>query len=237
MATIQDRAPVHYLSLRRPDPFNAVVAYETEVPWKREKPEHVQEFFKHRARYYDDQMDAIYNGPQIAARALAGLVAEKSKVVLDVAAGTGLVGKALFDKGFTNIVALDRSEEMLQRLSEKNIYTRKIVGAFEEEARKLPSESFHVCVCVGAFLTMGFLDPVVTVEEMTRLVEVEGFLLLLWNAMELEQPQCQATKENLGSVLEKVVNNGLCECIQHKVVPKYLGECEGSLCIMRKVQK
>ena len=68
------------------------MAYETEVPWKRETAEDVQQFFKHRARYYDHQMEGVYNGPRVAARALADLVVEKDREILDVAAGTGLVG-------------------------------------------------------------------------------------------------------------------------------------------------
>ena len=241
MATIPmntfEGVPFHYYSFCRPELYNTVVAYETEVPWKRETAEDVQQFFKHRARYYDHQMEGVYNGPRVAARALADLVVEKDREILDVAAGTGLVGKALSNEGFTNIVALDRSEDMLELLSQKNIYARKIVGSFEEEAKKLCSESFHVSICVGGFLTMGFLDPVITIEEMIRLVEIGGLVLLLWNSVELEQPQCEATKESLQNVLDKVVKNGQCESVQQVIVPNYLEECQGILCIMKKVKK
>ena len=84
---------------------------------------------------------------------------------------------------------------------------------------------------------MGFLDPVITIEEMIRLVEIGGLVLLLWNSVELEQPQCEATKESLQNVLDKVVKNGQCESVQQVIVPNYLEECQGILCIMKKVKK
>ena len=54
---------------------------------------------------------------------------------------------------------------------------------------------------------------------------------------ELEQPQCEATKESLQNVLDKVVKNGQCESVQQVIVPNYLEECQGILCIMKKVKK
>jgi len=223
--------------LHRPELYNDAVAYETELPWKREEAETVQQFFSHRAFYYDDQMKGIYNGPKIAAQALGQLAVEKSGKILDVAAGTGLVGQALVNEGFTELVALDRSEEMLRCLSKKKVYTQLISGAFEEEAKKFPNESFDMCVCVGAFLTSGFLNPVIAVEEMVRLVKNKGIVLLLWNATELLKPQCQVTSDRLEEVLETMVENGTCERVQQMRVPNYLEECEGALCILKKVGK
>ena len=221
--------------IHRPELYNSAVAYETEVPWKREETDTVQQFFHHRALYYDDQMKGIYNGPKIAAQALGRLAVEKSGKILDVAAGTGLVGQALVNEGFTDLVALDRSEEMLKCLSRKKVYSQLISGAFEEEAKKFPSESFDMCVCVGAFLTSGFLNPVIAVEEMVRLVKNKGIVLLLWNATELLKPQCQMTNDRLEEVLEAMVESGSCECVQQVRVPNYLEECEGILCILKKV--
>lgn len=223
-----------YDSLRRPELYNSVVAYEMEIPWGKVGADNVQHFFSHRALYYDHQMEGIYNGPQIAAHALAQSVEEKGGKVLDVAAGTGLVGEALLAEGFTNLVALDRSEEMLKCLRKKKVYEQIISGAFEEEAKKLSSGSFDSCVCVGAFLTSGFLNPEVTIEEMVRLVKKEGIVLLLWNATELLQPQCQAVNDSLKDTLENMVKSGSCKRIQEVHVPNYLKECEGSLCILQK---
>lgn len=228
--------PFHYLPLRRPELYgNGAMEYGVEIPWKREHTESVQQFFKHRACYYDNQMANVYSAPRIAASVLASLVAEKNASVLDVAAGTGLVGKALHEQGFTNLVALDRSEAMLECLAKKTVYSRTILGTFEEEARKIPSESYHVCTCVGAFLTAGFLDPVVSVEEMTRLVEIGGYVLLLWNETELNHEQCLSTKKSLEGVIDKVLQSKQYECIRHAPVPNYLENCQGRICVLKKI--
>ena len=228
--------PFHYLPLRRPELYTSgAVEYEVEIPWGREHSDSVQQFFKHRACYYDSQMSKVYTAPGIAASTLASFVRKRNASVLDVAAGTGLVGKALFEQGFTNLVALDRSEAMLKCLSKKTVYSRTILGTFEEEARKIPSGSFHVCTCVGAFLTAGFLDPVISVEEMVRIVEIGGFVILLWNETELGHQQCQVTKKGLESVINKVVHNRQCECVRQVRIPNYLDECQGMLCVLKKI--
>lgn len=227
-----DEVPFRYHSLRRPEVYT--IPYKNENPWTKDKPEGVQSYFKNRACYYDRQMDGIYSGPAIAANALSGLVEKKAKKVLDVAAGTGLVGKALSEKGFTNIIALDRSEEMLKHSSSKNVYSDLICGPFEVKAKSIPDQSFHVCICVGAFLTQGFLDPTVTIYEMVRIVEEGGIILLLVNATELEEPQCKEIKKSLESACDGVVKKRMCSCLQMITVSKYLEDCEGKMWIFKK---
>ena len=231
--TYQD-VPFHYLSYLRPEIYDGVIPYATEVPWNRQTEERTQEFFNHRANYYDRQMNGMYNAPSVVARALSEVVANKNGKLLDIAAGTGLIGKALYSRGFRNLVALDRNKKMLEKAATKNIYSKLIVGPFEQEAVQLAKGSFHVCVCVGAFLTEAWLDPSVTVQEMSRLVESGGYLLLSWNATELEEGNCQAVRKNLDAALKEIVNIGECKWVLNVSVPNYLKECEGTLCILKK---
>ena len=224
--------PFRYHSLRRPNVY--VLPYEVESPWKKEERNDVEVFFKNRAHYYDRQMEGIYNGPGIAAQTLSKLITGKGNKILDVAAGTGLVGKALFDQGFTNITALDRNEEMLKQSALKNVYSKLICGSFEEKAKCIPEHSFHACVCVGAFLTAGFLNPTISIHEMIRLVEVGGVLLLMVNATELDEPECKSTMKSLEAVCADVIKHGLCDCIQKSIIPKYLDECKGVMWIFKK---
>nr|XP_053637668.1 methyltransferase-like protein 27 isoform X2 [Cherax quadricarinatus] len=69
-----------------------------------------------------------YGGPSTAAEEIANMVPEKKRQqvrVLDVAAGTGLVGCHLHKKGFTNIDALEPSEGMMNILKKTGVYTLK----------------------------------------------------------------------------------------------------------------
>jgi len=231
------KVPYTYHTLRRPEVYNTVVSYETELPWRKRSREDVKQYFTKRASYYDKQMEYVYNGPRIAAHALAEVISgnNKSKKILDVAAGTGLVGKALSMEGFTNIIALDMSESMLECLKQKKVYIDVIFGEFEHEAKKISNGTFYVCMCVGGFLTSGFLNPAVAVTEMVRIAEKGGYVLLLWNATELENPQCAETKHCLEQTLQEVTNGGLCQCIQRAQIPQYLQDCTGLLTILQKV--
>ncbi|XP_064391476.1 hydrolase in pqqF 5'region-like [Halichondria panicea] len=226
-----ETVPFQYFSLRRPSEVYKI-PYDTEVPWEKEKVDDVQHFFKNRAHYYDVQLDGIYNGPSIAARNLAAFITNKDKKILDIAAGTGLVGKELSSEGFTNIVALDRSKEMLKQSAAKKVYSQLINGSFEVAAKDIPDESFHACICVGAFLTVGFLDPAVSIVEMIRLVERGGYILLFVNSTELQEPQCKSVLESLENICLSVVEKGVCECVQKSTVPKYLDDCEGLMWIL-----
>ena len=115
------------------------------------------------------------------------------------------------------------------------MYNKIIQGDFEEEARKILDDSFHACICVGAFLTGGFLDPVVAAKEMLRMVEPHGFVLFLWNVTELEESQCKETRENLDNVINTIVKSGKSELVQSTQVPHYLEECIGQLVVLKKL--
>lgn len=223
--------PFRFDSLTRSTAY--VLPYEVEIPWKIEERNEVQKFFSNRAHYYDQQMDGIYNGPKLAASALSNYVIDKKKKVLDIAAGTGLVGKALSCEGFINITALDMNLQMLEEAKSKNVYSKTICGTFEEEVKNIPKRSFHACICVGAFLTAGFLDPDISISEMINLTEKGGYLLLLVNNDELDQPQCLPTKKALENACETIVTKGLCECVQKSTIPNYLEECNGKMWIFK----
>ncbi|XP_013397118.1 methyltransferase-like protein 27 [Lingula anatina] len=68
-------------------------------------------------------------GPAIVAKVLELIFGEnKDALILDAGAGTGWVGKAIQKRGFTNLEALDGSQEMLNIANQKGIYKRSICG-------------------------------------------------------------------------------------------------------------
>ena len=121
---------------------------------------------------------------------------------------------------------------MLKQSAAKKVYSQLINGSFEVAAKDIPDESFHACICVGAFLTVGFLDPAVSIVEMVRLVERGGYILLFVNSTELQEPQCKSVLESLENICLSVVEKGVCECVQKSTVPKYLDDCEGLMWIL-----
>ena len=82
---------------------------------------------------------------------------ESEGPVLDVGAGTGLLGVCLADQDTGPIDALDLSSEMLEVARQKNIY-RDLITADLEQALPLPAAHYGAVVSAGTF-TNGHLGP------------------------------------------------------------------------------
>ncbi|XP_066284661.1 methyltransferase-like protein 27 isoform X2 [Branchiostoma lanceolatum] len=81
------------------------------------------------AKYEEDMADMGYNGPrQIVAlmHQVLGGVNPSSVRVLDVPAGTGMVGSELQKLGYTNADGLDANPDMLKVAENKHVYQRLI---------------------------------------------------------------------------------------------------------------
>ena len=117
--------------------------------------ESVKDVYQHWAEYYDkDLLKVNYEAPGIAAIMLASLYTSCDRgavTVLDLAAGTGLVGEHLQKHGFTNIDATDLSEEMLKIAAEKKVYTGLILAEFGVDSSVIAADTYDALVGVGCF--------------------------------------------------------------------------------------
>lgn len=113
------------------------------------------------AEGYDAQMQELgWQAPEQIANMLAqriSLEQRSSMTVLDVGAGTGLVGMALARLGFENIDAFDLSSEMLNVAKERCVYKKLICGRADELCKHL-EQPYDAVVCVGA-LNFGHIAP------------------------------------------------------------------------------
>ncbi len=75
------------------------------------------------AKNYDKDLTSHYDTPMRAAQQLSRYVENKHTDILDVGCGTGLVGQALAEVGYTNIEGLDLSNEMLKVAEQKTCYS------------------------------------------------------------------------------------------------------------------
>ena len=94
--------------------------------------------------------------------------------ILDVAAGTGLVGQELSFLGYQNIDALDASKAMLTEADRKGVYKNIIEGYIGNDSLSIEQKSYDAIVCSGAF-TKGHL-PAAAMDEMIALVKQGGIL-------------------------------------------------------------
>lgn len=80
-----------------------------------------------------------YNGHKLVVEQFVALSIAKDSKIIDLAAGTGLVGSVLSENGYTNIDALDGSADMLAAAKERQCYG-KIITHFVKRGIKLPIE-------------------------------------------------------------------------------------------------
>ena len=114
-----------------------------------------------------------YNMPEIVAEKIRELTENPADIkLLDLGCGDGLVGEALYARGFVDITGMDISEKMLAIAATKNVY----VSVHEVDLLKtLPadSESYDILSCVG---TSTYLKTSVF-SEWLRVVKQGGLLV------------------------------------------------------------
>ena len=120
-----------------------------------------------RATYYKPMAEGL---DEAIRRFLAGKGKDEVKII-DVAAGTGLIGVELNKLGYTNLCALDISQEMLDIAKTKNVYTKFICSPLNDRPNpKIASGEFDALICGGSML-VGHIDPSALI-EMVRMIKV-----------------------------------------------------------------
>ena len=122
---------------------------------------------------HDLEKDFGWSGPQLAADVLARYVPTCARV-LDAGAGTGLVGRALRERGYGSIVAMDLSEGMLAQARKTGAYEgydQMVLG----EPLAYATGSFDAAVSVGVF-TVGHA-PAGGLDELVRVVRRGGYIV------------------------------------------------------------
>lgn len=94
--------------------------------------------------------------------------------IIDVAAGTGLIGVELQKLGYTALHALDISQEMLKEAEKKHVYKKIICAALNDQRiPEIETGEYDALVCGGTMLT-GHIRSSALV-EMIRIVKIGKF--------------------------------------------------------------
>ena len=94
--------------------------------------------------------------------------------IIDVAAGTGLVGVELQKLGYANLHALDISQKMLNEAKKKKVYKKFICAALNDKRiPEIETGEFDALVCGGTMLTGHIRSSALM--EMTRIVKIGKF--------------------------------------------------------------
>merc|ERR1712013_11446 len=118
-----------------------------------------------------------YNGYVKCAEAFLRLGLSHQVQILDMAAGTGLLGRELTSQGYVNIDGLDKSLGMLGQARKLSIYKNYIHAAVDGLGTiPITDEAYDVIVCSNGFAP-GQIYPS-AFPEMLRVVRPGGYILI-----------------------------------------------------------
>jgi len=91
-----------------------------------------------------------YNGAKIVVSCFLELNCEKDSRIIDIGAGTGIIGSLLKKEGYNNIDGLDASPKMLEVAKEKNCY-KNLINSIVSPKIRLPIEdkTYDVVIMAG----------------------------------------------------------------------------------------
>ena len=73
--------------------------------------------------------------------------------ILDAGAGTGAIGEMLKARGYTNVDALDISQEMLNLAAPKNLYKKLICAPLKDtHMDEVETAEYDVVLCAGTIV-------------------------------------------------------------------------------------
>ena len=95
---------------------------------------------------------------------------KKDMKILDAGAGTGGIGEMLKARGYTNVDALDISQEMLNLSSEKGLYKKLICAPLlDTHMKEIYTAEYDVVLCAGV-IVYGQVKPG-AIEQCARFVK------------------------------------------------------------------
>lgn len=127
------------------------------------------------ANYENDTVGEFgYVAPLATAKTLNTFAGDTSIRILDAGCGTGLVGQALRDLGYSALDALDYSKDMLGQAAQKNIYGQ-LIQADLSQPLSIADNAYDAVVCTGTF-TYGHVDAT-AFDELIRITKPEGHIV------------------------------------------------------------
>lgn len=184
-------------------------------------PERMANIYDEWSDTYDMTMTQFYNGPRQAAEAAEEVVDEAAKAtarVLDVAAGTGNVGRHLHQRGFRLIDALEPSKGMMSQLDKTGLYTNKFIEfvghGYETQ---VPADTYDLVISSGGF-GEGHI-PVKGIDDMIRAAKPGGKVVIAMRRQYLDTVEMY--RDRLEPHMARLEADGYWSKIARRVTPRY----------------
>ena len=144
-------------------------------------PEDSVKLYKKWAQTYDKEfaLNSNYLSPKKISSFFNKYARKADTPILDVGAGTGLVGECLYKTGNNKIIGIDISSEMLEQAKLKECYSSLIKA---DVTKKIPLKSNYIGAIVSAgTFTHGHIGPDV-LDELLRIIKPGGLFVLSINS-------------------------------------------------------
>ncbi|XP_070557654.1 ubiquinone/menaquinone biosynthesis C-methyltransferase UbiE-like isoform X2 [Ptychodera flava] len=162
---------------------------------------------------------ATWNAPVEAAKGFSKVFHQKDGRILDCAAGTGLSGVELTRHGYSNIDAVDMSEESLKLAEQKKVYTNIICATLgAEPIEGVEPDIYDAVICSGGFLR-GHMDDR-CLPELVRVLKPGGIIAITTN--DFNGPSCVE-----GPTMARLKQEGILKSVEKYKLEKYLGDEDG----------
>ncbi|XP_077965824.1 methyltransferase-like protein 27 [Styela clava] len=210
----------------------------TEQAWGRvnyviyaDSPEEINKRYSKWADTYDVDkivLCSVANG-ELAKNSLKHIKNDESALLLDLAAGTGLVAKAFLSQGYKGIMnAMDWNEEMLEKAKQKGLYRKHICWQITSEVQLPVGVGSYDTVTCGGALASKQLEAR-CIPNMARCLKPGG--IIVFNTRKTE-----ANKEfvlKLNSVMDELVQSGQLIKIEVKEIPYCQSESKSTGDVMK----
>ncbi|XP_071486543.1 methyltransferase-like protein 27 [Diadema antillarum] len=136
--------------------------------------------------YDKEVVEQEYFGPRLVAKKMNEVLSNKDAKILDVGAGTGLVGEELVNKyGFKNLTGVDASGPSLDVARSKGVYKELLESFVGPQPLPLEDNSFDAAISCGTFLP-GHCDGN-GLKDVVRLVKPGGLILIAMRRVLLDE--------------------------------------------------
>jgi len=199
--------------------------------------EKVNEAYKVWAEAYDKDFSVVHpNRAEHMAIFLDELVTEAGMVkkdlrILDVAAGTGLVGEELRKRGFAveNVTALDYCPDMLNVARKKDVYGKLVLAPFGTTMPEGMVARSYDCVLMCGGFAAGHV-PLASLHTMARLCKEGGFLI---NSMTKQYADFVDEYKNIDRYIEELEEEGTWKIMFRRILENYTKGNQGLVHGMR----